>query len=70
MRKVFDLEFARRREHNKVKMAEMIDKYKLREGDNSSAEVQGNCEYIYILRGKTVTALWAEILARDEIVCR
>lgn len=41
MRRIFDLAFANRRERNKVKMAETIDKYKQREGDNSSAEVQG-----------------------------
>lgn len=52
VKKIFDLEFACRREVNKAKMAEVIDKYKLEEDDTSSIEVQGMCRVGVSLGGR------------------
>ena len=41
VRKIFDLEFASRREQGKKEMAEMVELYRRQEGDTGSIEVQG-----------------------------
>lgn len=54
VRKIFDLEFASRKEKSKHEMASIVEKYRRSEGDTGSLEVQGIGELAKIGKGSIV----------------
>ena len=55
VQKIFDLDYADRKDHIKHEMAELVDRYKHKEGDTGAIEVQGKGSLVCKLKKKIIS---------------